>query len=280
MKDVEKEREKSEGLQKQLDEVGERLKKVSWEKEEAMSELGQLKARLGEKEKEMERMQGAVKEEVSKLKSAVSEKEKEFSECKDQRLVQTFDQYQSPTKARSNQSSPQYRTADKSKAACSVDKRLDDIYLQCLSRQQELKAKNQSLLNQLTRRFNRGDYRGEKMNNLRHGRGRQTYEDGTVYQGNWKDNKRNGYGALKSKEHDLYLGYWLNDKMHGCGNLKNPKYEMGPVSWRDLNSAKNCWTGYQGEFKHGVFEGYGIMSFSSGERFHGNFAKGKASGKG
>jgi len=42
----------------------------------------------------------------------------------------------------------------------------------------------------------------------------------------------------------------------------------------------NLWENYQGEFKNGLFDGYGILTMPNKSRFHGLFKEGKANGKG
>jgi len=39
---------------------------------------------------------------------------------------------------------------------------------------------------------NGSTYKGEKRNQLRHGRGRFTYSDGAFYEGQWKENMIHG----------------------------------------------------------------------------------------
>lgn len=39
-------------------------------------------------------------------------------------------------------------------------------------------------------------YEGYKLNGKRHGKGKFTFEDGSIYDGMWKENKMNGFGTL------------------------------------------------------------------------------------
>jgi hypothetical protein len=41
---------------------------------------------------------------------------------------------------------------------------------------------------------NAATYRGQYLNHLRHGYGRQVWQDGSCYDGQWRDGKTNGYG--------------------------------------------------------------------------------------
>ena len=53
--------------------------------------------------------------------------------------------------------------------------------------------------------------------NIRQGKGRQIWPDGSMYEGWWKDNKANGKGRLIHADGDVYDGMWLDDKAHGYG---------------------------------------------------------------
>lgn len=49
-------------------------------------------------------------------------------------------------------------------------------------------------------------YTGDTLGQMRHGRGKQLYDDGTTYEGEWFKDQRYGYGTLKSNEGEIYLG--------------------------------------------------------------------------
>lgn len=70
--------------------------------------------------------------------------------------------------------------------------------------------------------------------------------------------------------------------MNGCGHLKNlkPKKAEHPLNYLNLEEVKACWVTYQGEFSNDLYNGYGTLTFTNGERFHGSFQKGKAHGTG
>jgi hypothetical protein len=59
-------------------------------------------------------------------------------------------------------------------------------------------------------------YEGEKVNNLRHGRGKFFYQDGGLYDGDWVRNKMEGHGKLYYKSGKIaYDGQWKDDEF--CG---------------------------------------------------------------
>lgn len=70
--------------------------------------------------------------------------------------------------------------------------------------------------------------------------------------------------------------------MHGCGHLRNANLlkNVELKNFRDLDCIGDDWVSYQGEFKEGLFNGYGIWTFKNGDRFHGIFLQGRAHGKG
>lgn len=64
--------------------------------------------------------------------------------------------------------------------------------------------------------------------NIRTGKGKQTWPDGSMYEGWWRENKANGKGRLIHADGDVYDGMWLDDKAHGHGvycHLDGAKYE-------------------------------------------------------
>lgn len=71
-------------------------------------------------------------------------------------------------------------------------------------------------------------------------------------------------------------GFWNNDKFNGFGQLRNLECTNRESKFLDLD----LWENYQGEFKNGLFDGYGILTMPNKSRFHGLFKEGKANGKG
>ena len=43
-------------------------------------------------------------------------------------------------------------------------------------------------------------------NGLRHGKGKNTFADGTTYEGTFKNNLQHGYGKSISERGDVYIG--------------------------------------------------------------------------
>jgi len=66
---------------------------------------------------------------------------------------------------------------------------------------------------------NHAKYEGQWIpgQDIKQGKGTQTWPDGSVYDGWWHDNKANGQGRLIHVDGDVYHGHWLDDKAHGYG---------------------------------------------------------------
>jgi len=101
-------------------------------------------------------------------------------------------------------------------------------------------------------------FTGWFLNGMKHGKGMQTYEDGTFYEGEWVNGLRDGYGYLASKcpktsrIKRIYTGLWANDKPSGYGIKTFPD---GGV--------------YKGEFMRGKRHGVGHMYYSDGHVYTG-----------
>ena len=66
------------------------------------------------------------------------------------------------------------------------------------------------------------------LDNKRHGKGKQLWPDGSIYEGYWSNDQANGYGRLIHKDGDVYEGEWKDDKTHGRGiyhHSDGAKYE-------------------------------------------------------
>lgn len=75
------------------------------------------------------------------------------------------------------------------------------------------------------------EYRGEFMNDKRHGKGKMWWPDGAVYQGDFFDGFRDGYGLHDFANGDRYEGSVVRNKFDGEGSF----------SWVDGNSYHGIW---------------------------------------
>ena len=148
---------------------------------------------------------------------------------------------------------------------------------------------NKSSLNGKGLRFNKERnhiYKGDFLNGLRHGKGKDEgdnmkyegdfikdkkcgkgkilFDSGDTYEGEFNDNKFNGYGHyIWAKNKNEYKGNYLNGKFHGEG-----RYQWGENEY------------YNGEYVNGIKEGEGELSFKDGKKFYVNFTNGKPNGIG
>ncbi|KFH02152.1 MORN repeat-containing protein, partial [Toxoplasma gondii MAS] len=123
---------------------------------------------------------------------------------------------------------------------------------------------------------------GMWVNNLRQGWGRQRYRRG-VYEGQWKAGVRHGVGRMEWTDlHIQYAGQWRDGVPDG----------WGVQSWTQENSAERCAESdedvadgqlrlnrYEGWFKNGVREGFGIFWYASGSRYEGYWRSSKKHGR-
>ena len=98
--------------------------------------------------------------------------------------------------------------------------------------QEENRRKNQSQFK--TEKTDNGKYEGLYKNNLKHGKGKYTWDNGDLYDGNWVEGDKTGKGTYVWSNGDKYEGDWLNNNRTGNGTFTwgddGTKY-VG--SWKD-----------------------------------------------
>ncbi|KAH9611373.1 hypothetical protein KSS87_021304 [Heliosperma pusillum] len=107
-----------------------------------------------------------------------------------------------------------------------------------------------------------GFYKGRCQGGLPEGRGRLTFQDGSVYDGMWRLGKRSGLGSLFFSNGDVFHGSWRDDLMHGKGWLYFHTGERWFV---------NFWKGRP--------NGEGRFYYKSGEVLFGQFRDGWRDGR-
>ena len=90
------------------------------------------------------------------------------------------------------------------------------------------------------------------------------------YTGEFVEGKRQGRGKMVFENFDTYEGDWLNGEMDGFGTYK---------FW-DKSKDQFSKQIYDGQFKHGVREGVGIMKYSNGDVYNGNWQNNYRTGDG
>lgn len=98
-------------------------------------------------------------------------------------------------------------------------------------------------------------YRGDYVNNLRHGKGVMKNKDGSVYKGDWKDGQRSGEGVFYYVNGDIYSGQWEKGLKHGLGvyTFANNKGEYRGA-WNEGNFVEGQWTMTDGNIYEGKFD--------------------------
>jgi len=108
-----------------------------------------------------------------------------------------------------------------------------------------------------------GQYEGDFMHGMRHGRGRYEFR-GEIYNGEWKWDQRHGEGELKCSDGSTIKGSFQNGKPHGMATVV------------DKNGAQI----YEGEFKDGKRDGLGRQNFDSGDMYTGGWKNGRLHDRG
>jgi hypothetical protein len=95
---------------------------------------------------------------------------------------------------------------------------------------------------------------GEWSDNLRHGKGTDTFSNGVIYEGEWAFDKRHGQGTLTMPDLGTYVGEWNEGKKNGKGTFT---FTEGGK--------------YEGEWVDGMCNGKGTRTFSNGNKYVGEW---------
>lgn len=129
-------------------------------------------------------------------------------------------------------------------------------------------------------------YEGNWWYGERHGIG--TYEDETgTYSGEWRGGQRCGHGKHEGCDGSWYCGQWKND-------LRDDNTVLAIEVCADASTYKGCWScgqrhgrghqyssnQYSGNWEKGKYHGYGVLHWSDGDVYKGNFVNGVCEGKG
>jgi hypothetical protein len=124
-------------------------------------------------------------------------------------------------------------------------------------------------------------YKGDKVRDMKHGKGEMIYPDGRSYEGEWEYDRRNGYGVFKLADGRIvYDGEWKDDLFNGNGTLVNWDSNNGEVNYYDFDTLGNGWVKYDGEFMEGKKHGLGSLTLANNQRFAGKFRFDKVHGTG
>ena len=90
---------------------------------------------------------------------------------------------------------------------------------------------------------------------------------GTSYKGDWLDNCKHGFGVEIGLDGNKYEGEWERDMKHGKGTY-----------WRKKGG--KFIKQYEGEWEDNLMSGYGVHYLSNGNVYKGHWIGGKRNGKG
>ena len=146
-----------------------------------------------------------------------------------------------------------------------------------------------------------GIYEGEWKEGNKHGKGKMQYRSGRVYEGEWKEGNKHGKGKMEYDDGDIYDGEWKNDEKHGYGEsveyweedtygednekklVYKGEHKYGYKNGKGVGMYYNFdfeWIKYEGDWVDDVKEGRGIMTWSSGRQYTGEFKNHKKHGRG
>jgi hypothetical protein len=120
----------------------------------------------------------------------------------------------------------------------------------------------------------------------RHGKGSQTWQDGSKYEGYWQHDKANGKGRLIHADGEVYMGDWVNDKAQGVGvyvHTDMSKYEGGWKEDKQHGEGIETWADgsrYEGGYVDGKKEGFGFFKWKDGSEYRGQFQDNNMQGTG
>ena len=129
-------------------------------------------------------------------------------------------------------------------------------------------------------------YVGSMRDGRPHGRGVETYPDGSRYEGEFRDGRPHGRGVETYPDGSRYEGEFRADRRHGRGTYTYPDGSRYEGEWRDNNKHGRGFethangNRYEGEFRDDMRHGRGIATYADGNRYEGEFRDGKPHGRG
>ena len=159
--------------------------------------------------------------------------------------------------------------------------------------------------------YGNGYYEGCFVNGKRGGFGTYYWNSGAVYRGEWNNDSKDGYGEVTIDDFS-YAGGWKNDQRYGYGRETNITGDIIDGFWHDSKNAvyatltqngerisgkvvngyfvsesfydlkKDTFDNgyYEGNYKNGKRNGFGIYHWNSGSRYEGSWVDDSRTGIG
>lgn len=128
-----------------------------------------------------------------------------------------------------------------------------------------------------------GQFREKKFN----GKGRQVYEDGSIYEGWFLNGERGPFGRLIFKDGQVYIGEFFHNKPHGVGYYNDMheieykgEYKNGERTGFGVERNITGQCTYEGMFEHDKKEGFGVLLWDDSTKYEGHFKENDFDGKG
>ena len=124
-------------------------------------------------------------------------------------------------------------------------------------------------------------YIGEWKDNLKEGKGKEFWPDGTYYEGEYRNGKKWGEGKLKLPDGSIYNGQFKNGEINGKGKIiysDKKEYEGDWINNKFNGKGVFIWPDgrkYIGEYSNNLKEGYGVFEWPDGKKYRGQWLKGK-----
>ena len=130
-------------------------------------------------------------------------------------------------------------------------------------------------------------YVGEKdAKGKKHGKGRETFATGIVYEGEYEHGWMTGKGRMTYPSGGVFEGEYKRLKQQGFGRSTAASGAVREGRYKDGRAEGKCRYTYangdvhEGVCKNGKWEGKGRMTYASGDVFNGEYKGGKKEGKG
>lgn len=134
--------------------------------------------------------------------------------------------------------------------------------------------------------YQNGTYKGDLVNNKKHGTGTYVWNSGGRYVGDYVDDFQHGKGTYTWPDGNRYVGDFVKGERTGKGTLTRPsggRYVGDFLKGEQSGKGTYTWPGgdrFEGNYVKGKAQGWGTYTYANGSRYIGNHAGGVEHGKG